>query len=181
MLENAEVSQSGRLNLATFTYYFGSGRHSLGFICLGGVLLSMLSVEAVRVYSDRFMGLWAARDAVNTEEESSNDFRSFCLWLSLATSGAFSRAWLVIRIAITSSRSIHHQLLEGVMSASLDFFDTIPRGRILGHFSKDVDAVDALLPQYLLDFLQDQGRDWCGETSDCLKGVHEVHAGTFLL
>lgn len=155
VLENAEVSQCGRLNLATFTYYFGSGRHSLGFICLAGVLLSMVSVEAVRVYSDCFMGLWAARDAVNTEEESSNDFRTFCLWLSLATTGAFSRAWLVIRIAITSSRSIHHQLLEGVMSASLDFFDTIPRGRILGHFSKDVDAVDALLPQYLLDFLQD--------------------------
>ena len=114
MLENAEVSQSGRLNLATFTYYFGSGGHSLGFICLVGVLFSMISVEAVRVYSDRFMGLWASRDAVNTEEESSNDFRTFCLWLSLATTGAFARAWLVIRIAITSSRSIHHQLLDVV-------------------------------------------------------------------
>eukprot|EP00435_Cladocopium_sp_Y103_P070120 s1381_g34.t1 len=155
VLENAEVSQSGRLNLATFTYYFGSGRHSLGFICAASILLSMVSVEALRIYSDRLMGLWAARDAINTEEESSNDFRTFCLWLSLAATGAFARAWLVVRLAMTSSRTIHHRLLEGVFSASLEFFDTIPRGRILGHFSKDVDAVDALLPQYLLDFLQD--------------------------
>ena len=155
MLENAEISQSGRLNGATFTCYFGSGRHSLGLFCLAGVLLSMILVEALRVYADRFMGIWAARDATNTEEESANDLQFFCIWLSLAVIGAFARAWLVIGITMNSSRNIHHQLLEGVMSASLDFFDTIPRGRILGHFSKDVDAVDALLPQYLLDFLQD--------------------------
>lgn len=130
----------------------------MGYFCLAGVIISMLSIEALRVYSDRFMGLWAARDANNTEEESSNDFGIYCLWLSLAALGAFARAWLLIRIALRSSNTLHNRLLEGVMSASLDFFETIPRGRILGHFSKDIDAVDALLPQYLLDFLQEQSR-----------------------
>ena len=155
-LEKAETSQSGRLNLRTVTYYFGFGwSYCLGFICLGFVVLNMIGVEFLRIYADRFMGTWAERDSTNTEEESSNDFQTYCIWLSLAALGAFLRAWLVIKVALTSSKNIHHRLLQGIMSASLEFFDTIPRGRLLSLFSKDIDAVDALLPQYLLDFLQD--------------------------
>lgn len=160
-LEKAETSQSGRLNLRTVTYYFGFGwSYCLGFICLGFVVLNMIGVEFLRIYADRFMGTWAERDSTNTEEESSNDFQTYCIWLSLAALGAFLRAWLVIKVALTSSKNIHHRLLQGIMSASLEFFDTIPRGRLLSLFSKDIDAVDALLPQYLLDFLQDRYETW---------------------
>ena len=183
--ERAETSLSGRLNRKTFTYYFGSGRHRLGIFWFACILTSMASVEALRVYSDHFMAVWADRDASNSDEESVEDFQRYCLWISLALvalssnskiflkgslfvgsliisrfsrcfsqAGAFARAYLVIRIALRSSQEIHHRLLLRLMGASLDFFDAVPRGRILGHFSKDVDAVDALLPQYLLDFLQ---------------------------
>ena len=114
----------------------------------------MLSVEGLRIYSDHFMGVWAARDSANTVEESGSDFQTFCLWVLLAVLGAFLRGWLVVYVALTSSENIHRRLLARLMSAPIGLFDTTPRGRILGHFSKDLDAVDALLPQYLLDFLQ---------------------------
>ena len=160
-MEKAETSQSGRLNLRTVTYYFGFGwSYCLGFVCLAFVVLNMIGVEFLRIYADRFMGTWAERESTNTEEESSNDFQTYCIWLSLAALGAFLRAWLVIKVALTSSKNIHHRLLEGIMSALLEFFDTIPRGRLLSLFSKDIDAVDALLPQYLLDFLQDRYEIW---------------------
>ncbi|CAE7510546.1 Abcc2 [Symbiodinium necroappetens] len=115
----------------------------------------MLSVEGLRIYSDHFMGSWAARDTTNTAEESRSDFQTFCLWVMLAVLGAFLRGWLVVYVALKSSENIHRRLLARLMSAPIGLFDTTPRGRILGHFSKDLDAVDALLPQYLLDFLQD--------------------------
>ncbi|CAE7546569.1 Abcc1 [Symbiodinium natans] len=155
VLECAEQSRTGVLSTKTLTYYFGSGRHAAGVVFLYFILMSMVAVEGLRIYSDYFMGVWAARDLANTAAESSEDFQTFCLWVLLAVFGAFLRGWLVIHVALKSSENIHHRLLERLMSAPIGLFDTTPRGRILGHFSKDLDAVDALLPQYLLDFLQD--------------------------
>ena len=154
VLECAEQSRTGVLSTKTLTYYFGSGRHAAGVVFLYFILMSMVAVEGLRIYSDYFMGVWAARDLANTAAESSEDFQTFCLWVLLAVFGAFLRGWLVIHVALKSSENIHHRLLERLMSAPIGLFDTTPRGRILGHFSKDLDAVDALLPQYLLDFLQ---------------------------
>ncbi|CAE7746636.1 ABCC4 [Symbiodinium sp. CCMP2592] len=155
VLECSEQSRTGMLSTKTLTYYFGSGRHSAGVIFLCFIVASMLSVEGLRIYSDHFMGVWAARDSANTAEESGSDFQTFCLWVLLAVLGAFLRGWLVVYVALKSSENIHRRLLARLMSAPIGLFDTTPRGRILGHFSKDLDAVDALLPQYLLDFLQD--------------------------
>ncbi|CAK8987864.1 unnamed protein product [Durusdinium trenchii] len=155
VLEKAEVSMLGRLSWKTLTYYFGSGRPGLGLGCLACILTSMASVEALRVYSDHFMAVWADRDSLNSEEDSSKDFQTYGAWMTFALVGAFLRAWLVVALALRSSRELHTRLFGRLMAASLDFFESTPRGRILGHFSKDIDAVDALLPQYLLDFLQD--------------------------
>ncbi|CAE7816212.1 Abcc1 [Symbiodinium microadriaticum] len=155
VLECSEQSRRGMLSTKTLTYYFGSGRHSTGVIFLCFIVTSMLSIEGLRIYSDHFMGSWAARDTTNTAEESRSDFQTFCLWVMLAVLGAFLRGWLVVYVALKSSENIHRRLLARLMSAPIGLFDTTPRGRILGHFSKDLDAVDALLPQYLLDFLQD--------------------------
>ncbi|CAE7317812.1 ABCC4 [Symbiodinium sp. CCMP2456] len=155
VLECSEQSRTGMLSTKTLTYYFGSGRHSAGVIFLCFIVTSMLSVEGLRIYSDHFMGIWAARDTANTAEESRSDFQTFCFWVLLAVLGAFLRGWLVVYVALKSSENIHRRLLARLMSAPIGLFDTTPRGRILGHFSKDLDAVDALLPQYLLDFLQD--------------------------
>eukprot|EP00913_Durusdinium_trenchii_P028177 g26419.t1 len=83
--------------------------------------------------------------------------------MTFALVGAFLRAWLVVALALRSSRELHTRLFGRLMAASLDFFESTPRGRILGHFSKDIDAVDALLPQYLLDFLQENALLGWGE------------------
>ncbi|CAJ1406943.1 unnamed protein product [Effrenium voratum] len=151
VLETAESSVLGSLHYKTFVYYFGSGRYFPGLALLVLVLSSMLLVEFLRIYADHFMGTWAARDATNTEAESSADFRTYCIWIGAAVVGVFARALLVVRITI----KLHSRVLVRLMKAPLSFFDETPRGRILGHFSKDLDATDALLPQYLLDFLQD--------------------------
>ena len=102
VLEPAEQSRTGVLSRRTLTYYFGSGRHSAGVIFLCLILVSMLSVEGLRIYSDYFMGVWAARDSANTALESERDFHTFCFWVGLAVLGAFLRGWLVVHVALKS-------------------------------------------------------------------------------
>ena len=79
VLELAEQSRTGTLSYRTLTYYFGSGQHQVGIIFLLFILMSMLSIEGLRIYSDYFMGVWAARDSSNSAEQSRRDFQNFCM------------------------------------------------------------------------------------------------------
>lgn len=47
--------------------------------------------------------------------------------------------------------SLHALMLWAVCRAPLLFFDTTPIGRVLSRFSKDIDALDATLPELISD------------------------------
>jgi ABC-type multidrug transport system fused ATPase/permease subunit len=46
-----------------------------------------------------------------------------------------------------AGQKLHWIILIGVLHAPMSFFDTTPIGRIINRFSKDIDAVDSILPQ----------------------------------
>ena len=48
--------------------------------------------------------------------------------------------------AYTASRKLHWNILNGVLHAPMSFFDTTPIGRVINRFAKDIDSVDAVLP-----------------------------------
>lgn len=81
---------------------------------------------------------------------------------------AFYRQWYLIILAIVcvcfiirglffslgavySSMYFHSRLLDRVLRASSAFFDVTPVGRILNRFSKDLDAVDTMLPNLFMN------------------------------
>jgi ATP-binding cassette subfamily C (CFTR/MRP) protein 1 len=49
--------------------------------------------------------------------------------------------------AYAASRKLHTTILSGVLHAPMIFFDTTPIGRIINRFAKDIDSIDASLPQ----------------------------------
>lgn len=59
-----------------------------------------------------------------------------------------------IPIAIGSARKLHRELLDGVISAKMSFFDTTPLGRIINRFSKDVYTIDEILPRVFYSFFR---------------------------
>lgn len=48
---------------------------------------------------------------------------------------------------------IHRSLLYGIIRAPLMFFDITPSGRILARFSKDIDTLDASLPDKIISLV----------------------------
>lgn len=48
--------------------------------------------------------------------------------------------------AYIAGRRLHWMILLGILHAPICFFDTTPLGRIINRFSKDIDAIDASLP-----------------------------------
>lgn len=54
---------------------------------------------------------------------------------------------------IHSSKTTHETLLKNVLRWPMDLFDTTPLGRILNRFSKEVDAVDNVLPEVIKSWM----------------------------
>ncbi|XP_046746877.1 ATP-binding cassette subfamily C member 4-like [Diprion similis] len=64
------------------------------------------------------------------------------------------RSLLFMKICMTASRTIHDSMFSNLLRATMRFFNTNPTGRILNRFSKDVGAMDELLPRAMLEALQ---------------------------
>ena len=47
---------------------------------------------------------------------------------------------------IRSARSLHSSLLFSILRSKMSFFEQTPSGRIINRFSKDVEAVESIIP-----------------------------------
>ncbi|XP_015109439.1 multidrug resistance-associated protein 4 [Diachasma alloeum] len=64
------------------------------------------------------------------------------------------RSILFIGVCMKSSRRLHGVMFANVLGAPMFFFNTNSSGRILNRFSKDIGAIDELLPKAMLECLQ---------------------------
>lgn len=66
----------------------------------------------------------------------------------------FTRSFLFFKLAMMSSKNLHARMFHCLLLAPMKFFNTNPSGRILNRFSKDIGAIDEILPRVLLDATQ---------------------------
>ncbi|XP_059049399.1 ATP-binding cassette subfamily C member 4-like [Achroia grisella] len=64
------------------------------------------------------------------------------------------RSFMFFSMAMRASTRLHNNMFEAITRAPMRFFHVNPSGRILNRFSKDMGAVDEVLPSALLDVLQ---------------------------
>ncbi|XP_064101349.1 multidrug resistance-associated protein 1-like [Macrobrachium nipponense] len=54
---------------------------------------------------------------------------------------------------LKAAKNIHHDLLHNILHLPMSFFDTNPSGRVMNRMSKDMDALDSVLPLVINAFL----------------------------
>ncbi|XP_073944220.1 probable multidrug resistance-associated protein lethal(2)03659 [Choristoneura fumiferana] len=64
------------------------------------------------------------------------------------------RSFMFFSMAMRASTRLHNKMFSAITRAPMRFFHVNPSGRILNRFSKDMGAVDEVLPAALLDVLQ---------------------------
>lgn len=159
-----EDSSKGKIHGSIFWKYLSAG----GNICFVIIVLILYALSQVMASAvDYFVSFWINIEefrnvtSIPTSEgvtatktvEWSTDF---CLYiygggLALLFIIAFARSMLFYKLAMISSQKLHDTMFTSVLAAPMRFFDTNPSGRILNRFSKDIGAVDEVLPKVILD------------------------------
>ncbi|XP_044750890.1 probable multidrug resistance-associated protein lethal(2)03659 isoform X2 [Coccinella septempunctata] len=75
-----------------------------------------------------------------------------CILLLIIISIARSTAFF--QYCLSSSTCLHNNMFRVIAKAPMRFYETNPSGRILNRFSKDIGAIDELLPVLLLDTIE---------------------------
>ena len=137
-VENVETEN---VKFEHYVYYF----KSMGMITFALCLLSYFIFQSFSVSTNLVLTSWSS--------VASNDTAVTNYYMMLyGLCGGFQSLFIFIATviftvgAIRSSYTLHNNLLQNLLRAPMSFFDTTPNGRIVNRFSKDMDDIDAVVP-----------------------------------
>ncbi|EDW66850.1 ATP-binding cassette sub-family C member 4 [Drosophila virilis] len=154
--ELAEAQASGSISPRVWYEYFHAGSTFLSFsfmVCI------MLLSQVVCSSSDYFANIWTQQEHQRSQGEPTNFTTYECMYIygaliiGVVVMTTF-RGFLFFKTCMHASKVLHDRMFSCILHATMRFFDTNPSGRILNRFSKDMGAIDELLPRAMMDFIQ---------------------------
>ncbi|CAG9860600.1 unnamed protein product [Phyllotreta striolata] len=158
-----EMRTTGSVDFANYKAYFRAGANFCGIVCM---IILFLLAQVIASGGDFFLAQW-----VNVEElryfkgsaESMGMYNNlsrdnfvliYMILMIMTIVVAILRSLVYYSVCMRSSQRLHNKMFESVIHACLLFFNVNSSGRILNRFSKDLGAVDELLPNAFCDTTQ---------------------------
>uniref|UniRef100_A0A182P628 Uncharacterized protein n=1 Tax=Anopheles epiroticus TaxID=199890 RepID=A0A182P628_9DIPT len=164
-----EASSQGKVPGSVFLQYVSSAGSWLIFV---GLVLLFAVTQLIVSVADWWLSYWTALEErevtlernqtqpTQTDDERAGSLsRETCVLVHATLVGtiffvAILRAFGFYKACARASQSIHDTVFAGFIGARMRFFETNPSGRILNRFSKDMGAMDDMLPKSILDATQ---------------------------
>ncbi|XP_043593268.1 probable multidrug resistance-associated protein lethal(2)03659 isoform X2 [Bombus pyrosoma] len=162
--EVAEARTKGKVSGKVYASYFKAG----GNWCIVATIAMLCALaQTLASASDFFISQW-----VNMEEKYVNETkdgivedwrgpisRDVCMYVytGLIVSTiiiTLIRSVTFFSTCMRASTKLHDRMFRSISRATMRFFNTNPSGRVLNRFSKDMGAIDEVLPIALIDSLQ---------------------------
>ncbi|XP_042250798.1 multidrug resistance-associated protein 1-like isoform X4 [Thunnus maccoyii] len=97
-----------------------------------------------------WLSLWADEQPVNGTQSDHELKLSVFGALGVTQGAAMFGTTLAIALGgIVASRHLHADLLHSVLRSPMSFFEATPSGNLLNRFSKEIDAIDCMIPEGL--------------------------------
>ncbi|XP_065356726.1 multidrug resistance-associated protein 1 isoform X6 [Calliphora vicina] len=150
-LIETEKSQTGGVEFAVYKHYI----KSVGIFLSMATLILNFVFQAFQIGSNLWLTKWS------NDQQVANDTGLRDMYLGVYGAFGFGQALLSYGVslvphlgALQAASILHYVLLTSVLKLPMLFFDTTPQGRLLSRFSKDIDALDVVIPRLL-------GGIWC--------------------
>ena len=109
-----------------------------------GVLLLAVSAFATQGFADFWISFWVS----NALGLSSTAYLGVYAGLTvLVLAGYYCYLIAYWPLALRASQALHNAALARVLRATMHWFESVPTGRVLNRFAKDVDVLDQGLPE----------------------------------
>ncbi|KAG5332701.1 L259 protein, partial [Acromyrmex heyeri] len=162
--EVAEMRTVGTVSGEVYTSYLRAGGN---WCVISIVTMLCILTQLAASGGDFFLAQW-----VNIEEHYMNQTddgvvedprspltRMQCIYIFsgltvLTICITLIRSWAFFWTCMRASMRLHDHMFRSISRATMRFFNTNTSGRVLNRFSKDVGAVDEMLPTALIDCLQ---------------------------
>ncbi|XP_057653044.1 ATP-binding cassette sub-family C member 4-like [Diorhabda carinulata] len=160
-----EESSKGKVHGSLLFKYMLAGSNIIAVILVILLYLgAQLSASSVDYWVSYWVNVEEARAVNNTvtsfyiipsiDLTTRNCLYIYATFLTALFIVAMTRSIFFYKLAMLSSEKLHYVIFNNVVEATMRFFDTNPGGRILNRFSKDLGAIDEMLPKAILDSTQ---------------------------
>lgn len=122
-------------------------------------ILFLLFSQLVTSGSDYFVTFWTKQELIRLQGGETlfttlNGLYIYGFLIIIVVSVTLSRGFMFFAICMRSSKKLHDKSFLSLLHSPMRFFDINPSGRILNRFSKDMGAVDELLPKAIIEAAQ---------------------------
>ncbi|KAF7375203.1 ABC protein [Mycena sanguinolenta] len=142
-----ERRTTGSVSWKVYASYIKAGR---GYITLPFIILAVLGMQGCQI-ANSYTLVWWQENAFN---------KPFSFYQIVYASLGISQALLTFLMGVgidvlsmTAAKNLHHNSVYNILYAPMSFFDTIPMGRIIGIFGRDIDTIDNPLSMSLRMFV----------------------------
>lgn len=144
-LVEAEERETGAVSSQTYwSYIRSSGRFSRIFT----VVLFAMTCQVMSIVQDLWLTHWT--ESIDSTTRIGYYMKIYAVLASSVILCIFTSDVVAKIATLVAARAIHAQLLNRIIRAPVQFFDTTPVGRIINRFSNDVLVIDQKLGTSLL-------------------------------
>ncbi|XP_071328193.1 multidrug resistance-associated protein 1-like isoform X2 [Trachinotus anak] len=145
-LTEADKAHTGRVKLQMYREYF----RTIGLSFIMTIIFLCAFQQAVSLAYNYWLSLWADEALINGTQ--SNHELKLTVFTALGFTQGMAMFGTTLAIAmggIVASRHLHADLLHSVLHSPISFFEMTPSGNLLNRFSKEIDAIDCMIPDGL--------------------------------
>ncbi|XP_033887090.1 multidrug resistance-associated protein 1-like isoform X3 [Acipenser ruthenus] len=145
-LTEADRAKTGRVKMAIYMEYF----KTIGLALILPIIFLYVFQQAASISYNYWLSMWADDPVVNGTQLDTDFKLGVYGALGFAQGIAIFGTTVAISVGgIIASRHLHQDLLHNMLRSPMSFFERTPSGNLLNRFSKEVDAIDCMIPDGL--------------------------------
>nr|XP_034987531.1 multidrug resistance-associated protein 6-like [Zootoca vivipara] len=145
-----EKQQTGRAKTSVYLTYL----RVAGSFLWAYILLLFICQQAASFCQGYWLSLWANDPIYNGTQQHTELRISVYFFLGFAQAiGKFGSLASVFLAGTVASHELFRRLLHDVLRLPMSFFERTPSGDLLNRFSKEMDAIDSIIPDKLKSLL----------------------------